>query len=67
MPKKIFIAHGCDPKESGGGYGMDVYLIYANDVEEAIYLCPLPRKEITIEQISRSNVTNCKKICSYYE
>lgn len=67
MSKKIFIAYGCDPKDPERQYGIEVYIIHADDIEEAMTLCPIPLEEVTIQQIYNKKISRCKKICDYYE
>ena len=48
--KRLYVAYGTDKDESGGGYGGEAHLIYANSIEEARSLVP---KSLTVEEVER--------------
>jgi hypothetical protein len=65
--KKMFIAYGTNTNNPSTRFGIEVHLIYANDIEEAISLCPIPPEEVTIELIKHKKKSGVISICDYYE
>ena len=68
MNKRIFIATWCASTKSGGGYGVEAHLIYADNIQEATNICPGNEEDdFSIFEVLPSTETGIKDICDYYE
>ena len=72
--KLVFIAYDRDDSKCTEYSGIEVYIIHANNIEEARKLCPIPPKskrgdnpEFIIKQITNKDLPDVALICAYYE